>query len=83
VLDQLGEWIADGAAKSWFAVFVAESPRSSRAELDAAALAATGALTQKAGTAGCISETGTGGECADGTALVGAFSVTVAPFGSV
>ena len=29
---------------------------------------ATGVLTQKPGTAGCISETGTGGACQDGTA---------------
>jgi 6-phosphogluconolactonase (cycloisomerase 2 family) len=43
--------------------------------------AATGALTQLAGTAGCISETGTGGMCADGTALDGARSVTVSPDG--
>ena len=33
---------------------------------------ATGALTQKAGIDGCISETGTGGLCAHGVALVGA-----------
>ena len=47
----------------------------------------SGALTQKAGTAGCVSETGTGGECADGKALGGASgggtqSVTVSPDGS-
>jgi hypothetical protein len=36
----------------------------------------TGALTQPAGTAGCISETGAG-PCADGHALSGANSVTV------
>jgi len=41
----------------------------------------TGALTQKDGAAGCVSETGTGGECADGRALVGAFSVAVSPDG--
>jgi DNA-binding beta-propeller fold protein YncE len=43
--------------------------------------AATGALTQKAGTAGCISETGTGGACAGGVALDGPFSVAVSPDG--
>jgi DNA-binding beta-propeller fold protein YncE len=41
----------------------------------------TGELTQKAGTAGCISEDGTGGSCQDGTALTGANSVTVSPDG--
>jgi DNA-binding beta-propeller fold protein YncE len=43
--------------------------------------AATGALAQKAGTAGCISETGTGGSCADGVALTTAASVAVSPDG--
>ena len=33
--------------------------------------AATGALTQKAGLAACVSETGTGGTCRDGVALDG------------
>ena len=42
----------------------------------------TGALTQKPGTAGCISETGSAGACTDGTALGGAFGVTVSPDGS-
>ncbi|MCC6764318.1 MAG: beta-propeller fold lactonase family protein [Deltaproteobacteria bacterium] len=41
----------------------------------------TGALTQLAGTAGCISETGTGGACADGIALDGADSVAVSADG--
>ena len=41
----------------------------------------TGALTQKAGTDGCISETGTGGACADGVALDQATSVIVSPDG--
>ncbi len=39
---------------------------------------ATGALTQPAGTAGCISETGAG-PCADGHGLDGPFSVAVSP----
>jgi len=43
---------------------------------------ATGALTQKAGIAGCISDTGSGGACVDGTALDGAFSVTVSADGT-
>jgi 6-phosphogluconolactonase (cycloisomerase 2 family) len=42
----------------------------------------TGALTQLAGTAGCISETGTAGACVDGKALDGARSVTVSPDGA-
>ena len=48
----------------------------------AAALAVTGDLTQKPGTAGCISETGTAGACTDGKALDGALSVTVSPDGA-
>ena len=44
--------------------------------------AADGTLTQKPGTAGCISETGTGGACADGRALAQAHSVTVSPDGA-
>jgi DNA-binding beta-propeller fold protein YncE len=40
----------------------------------------TGALTQPAGTAGCVSETGAG-PCADGRALAGAYSVAVSPDG--
>ena len=42
--------------------------------------AADGTLTQKPGTAGCISETGAG-PCVDGTALDGSRSVTVSPDG--
>jgi len=45
------------------------------------AAAATGDLTQKPGTAGCISDTGSGGACIDGTALFSAGSVTVSPDG--
>ncbi len=41
----------------------------------------TGALTQKAGTAGCVSETGTGGSCQDGVALDGAYGVAASPDG--
>ena len=41
----------------------------------------TGALTQLTGTAGCVSETGTGGECADGTALGQANVSAVSPDG--
>ena len=40
----------------------------------------TGAITQPAGTAGCISETGAG-PCADGHALDGAYAVAVSPDG--
>jgi 6-phosphogluconolactonase (cycloisomerase 2 family) len=38
-----------------------------------------GTLTQKAGTAGCISETGTAGACVDGNALNATISVTISP----
>jgi 6-phosphogluconolactonase (cycloisomerase 2 family) len=38
---------------------------------------ATGALTQLAGTAGCVTESGTGGLCADGRALLGAREVAL------
>ena len=48
--------------------------------ITAAALAATGDLTQPAGTAGCVSETGYG-PCADGHALDYPQSVAVAPGG--
>jgi 6-phosphogluconolactonase (cycloisomerase 2 family) len=55
-------------------------------ESDAVAIFArnttTGALTQLAGTAGCVSETGTGGECTDGKALDYAFAVTVSADGT-
>ena len=43
-----------------------------------AALAVTGDLTQPAGTAGCVSETGVG-PCADGHGLIAANSVAVSP----
>ena len=36
-----------------------------------------GALTQLPGTDACVSEDGTGGDCADGVGLIGPFSVTV------
>jgi 6-phosphogluconolactonase (cycloisomerase 2 family) len=42
----------------------------------------TGALEQVAGTAGCLSETGTSGTCLDGTALDRARSVSISPDGS-
>jgi DNA-binding beta-propeller fold protein YncE len=42
---------------------------------------ATGALTQKPGTAGCVSEDGTAGACRDGVALEGAIGVDVSPDG--
>jgi DNA-binding beta-propeller fold protein YncE len=41
-----------------------------------------GQLGQLAGTAGCVSETGTGGDCADGRALDGAQAVAVSPDGA-
>jgi DNA-binding beta-propeller fold protein YncE len=47
----------------------------------ASALAVTGQLVQLSGTAGCVSESGAGGACIDGKALVGANSVAVSPDG--
>ena len=44
--------------------------------------ATTGALTQKAGTAGCISDSGSAGDCADGNALDGVTAVAVSPDGA-
>jgi DNA-binding beta-propeller fold protein YncE len=41
----------------------------------------TGVLTQLSGLDGCISETGTGGNCADGNALDGVRDVKVSPDG--
>jgi DNA-binding beta-propeller fold protein YncE len=41
----------------------------------------TGALDQPASPDGCVSETGTGGDCIDGDGLDGAFAVAVAPGG--
>jgi DNA-binding beta-propeller fold protein YncE len=48
----------------------------------ATALAAVGQLTQLPGTAGCVSDTGSGGTCADGKALFSARAVAVSPGGS-
>jgi DNA-binding beta-propeller fold protein YncE len=42
----------------------------------------TGELTQKAGTAGCVSEDGTAGACQDGVALDGAEHLAVSPDGT-
>ncbi|MFE7312571.1 DUF885 domain-containing protein [Streptomyces sp. NPDC057555] len=44
VIGQLGEWI--GTDRSWFAEFTAPGPEALRAELDAAAETATGALVE-------------------------------------
>jgi DNA-binding beta-propeller fold protein YncE len=41
----------------------------------------SGSLAQLSGAAGCVSETGTGGECADGKALAGAIGVAVSADG--
>ncbi len=49
--------------------------------VDPAMAASTGALIQPPGTAGCVSEDGTGGSCADGKALVNPETVTVSPDG--
>jgi DNA-binding beta-propeller fold protein YncE len=42
---------------------------------------ATGALSQKAGLAGCVSESGTGGTCTDGRGLDAAHHLAVSPDG--
>ncbi len=42
----------------------------------------SGALTQKAGTAGCVSDTGTGGTCQDGKALSDPFVIEFSPDGA-
>jgi DNA-binding beta-propeller fold protein YncE len=47
----------------------------------ATALALTGELTQLPGTAGCVSETGTGGDCADGNAIDGPAGLAISPDG--
>ncbi|MFJ2954603.1 DUF885 domain-containing protein [Streptomyces sp. NPDC087270] len=46
VIEQLGTWVGDGAAGSWFAQLTADSPAELRAESDAAAGEATAAFTQ-------------------------------------
>jgi DNA-binding beta-propeller fold protein YncE len=60
-------------------VYVASATSNAVAVFDRDA--STGALTQKAGIAGCVSETGTGGACASGVALDTPYSVAVAPDG--
>ena len=59
-------------------VYVASSSASAVARLNRNTT--TGAITQPAGTAGCVSETGAG-PCADGHALDGPYSVAVSPDG--
>src|SRR5262249_10552014 len=44
--------------------------------------AGTGALSQLSGTAGCVSEDGTSGNCTNGLALTGALAVIVSPAGN-
>jgi mannan endo-1,4-beta-mannosidase len=59
-------------------VYVASTDSNAVARLNRSTT--TGAITQPAGTAGCVSETGAG-PCADGHALFGAQSVAVSPDG--
>jgi 6-phosphogluconolactonase (cycloisomerase 2 family) len=47
----------------------------------ATALAVTGEITQLPGTAGCVSETGSAGACADGQALDGPAGLAISPDG--
>ena len=67
-------------SRIWFALTLATL---FLAALPAAASAAgsEGSLTQKSGTEACVSESGTGGLCADGVGLRTASSVTVSPDG--
>jgi hypothetical protein len=60
-------------------VYVASAASSALTVFDRDA--ATGALSQKPGTAGCISDTGSGG-CRDGTALGSALGIALSPDGS-
>jgi len=86
-VSETGAPCADGAALA-NAASVTVSPDGRSAYVAAIASnavvvfdrAADGTLTQKQGTAGCISETGAG-PCIDGTALANAASVTVSPDG--
>lgn len=49
--------------------------------ISAAVALAAGELAEKAGTAGCVSETGTGGQCQDGRGLSGAAAMALSPDG--
>lgn len=84
-----GGQCANGVALD-FATSVAVSPNGKNVYVTAAGSNAvsvfardvkTGALTQLPGTAGCVSEDGTGGQCTDGKALLGAFAVAVSQNG--
>jgi 6-phosphogluconolactonase (cycloisomerase 2 family) len=83
--DGTGGQCADGKALlAPFAVAVSQNGKNvyvASRDSNAVAIFArdfkTGALTQLAGTAGCISEDGTGGQCADGTALGGASGIAI------
>ncbi len=72
---------ATGVAMSPDGKSVYVASETSRAVAVFARDVTTGAITQLAGTLGCVSETGTGGACTDGTALVGPRSVAVSPDG--
>jgi DNA-binding beta-propeller fold protein YncE len=81
----MGELGGDGSRSSFKRLARREVAALSLAGLvlllaTAAALAVTGALTQPAGTAGCVSEDGTG-PCADGHGLDGAWGVAVSADG--
>jgi DNA-binding beta-propeller fold protein YncE len=71
----LGMAISPGGAN----VYVASIGTSGVAILNRAG---SGALTQAAGTAGCVSEDGSGGACADGHALNSPEAVAVSPDGN-
>src|SRR5687768_8850839 len=73
-----GAWVRRGVRGEALALLVAAA-----AFLVAAAIAhaVTGALTQFPGQAGCVSENGTNGQCADGRALRGLWSSVVSADG--
>ena len=69
------------SARTETSVYVASSfPSQAVVRLDRNTT--TGAISQPAGSAGCVSASGSGGTCADGHALGGAYSVAVSPDGT-
>jgi DNA-binding beta-propeller fold protein YncE len=87
--DSQGDECAEGTALD-HVNSVAVSPNgknvyAASSDSDAVAIfgrGANGGLAQKSGKAGCVSENGTGGACANGRGLEGASIVTVSPSGT-
>ena len=83
-----GQCAVGKALQGAFAVVVSSNgknvyvaARDSNAVASFARDARTGALTQLAGTAGCVSDDGSAGLCADGNALVGPVALTISQNG--